>query len=40
MVIAIGRLMRENNLIGLRIFDTETKKTKDIRIEDRKIRRK
>ena len=34
MVIAIGRIMEENNLIGLRIFDTETKKTKDIRIED------
>ena len=35
MVIAIGRIMKENSLIGLRIFDTETHKTKDIRIEDK-----
>ena len=36
MVVAIGRIINKDSLIGLRIFDTETKQTKDIRIEDSK----
>ena len=36
MVVVIGRIINENSLKGLRIFDTETKQTKDIRIEDSK----
>ena len=38
MIIAVGRIIKENNLIGIRIFDTDTKdtkETKDIRIEDK-----
>ena len=35
MVIAIGRIVKENSLIGIRIFDTDTKETKDIRIKDK-----
>lgn len=34
MIIAVGRIRRNEDLIGLRVFDTNTKQTKDIRIED------
>ena len=36
MIVVIGRIINKSSLIGLRIFDTETKQTKDIRIEDSK----
>ena len=38
MLVAIGSIINKDSLIGLRIFDTETKQTKDIRIEDRRNR--
>ena len=35
MIVAIGKLIKDNELIGLRIFNTDKNQTKDIRIEDK-----
>lgn len=34
MLIAIGKIINKEDLIGLRVFDTDTKQNKDIKIED------